>query len=222
MSRNVRNGRTNQNRHGNPDATVCDGSTQEGNVTEVTDETKQRPNEVETTEELDEVETEAEAVDELEQLRAERDDYLDQLQRSRAEFINFKRRNDQERFLLRELVTRDVLSQFLPVVDDFERALGSLPDSERGNSWVAGMEMIHAKLNGLLERAGVKKVDALGKPFDPKEHEAVATEPGTSGSVVTEVYQAGYKVGDTLLRPAMVKTGDPISESEDKPETFDA
>jgi molecular chaperone GrpE len=189
-------------------------------VTEVSDETKQRPDEVESTEELDELENEAEAVDELEQLRAERDDYLDQLQRSRAEFINFKRRNDQERFLLRELVTRDVLGQFLPVVDDFERALGTLPESERKNSWVAGMEMIQAKLNGLLERAGVTKIDALGKPFDPKEHEAVATEPGTSGSVVTEVYQAGYKVGDSLLRPAMVKTGDPLPEAES--EKFDA
>jgi molecular chaperone GrpE len=212
--------------HGNSDATHCDRSTQEGHVTEVTDETKNQQDEVEETNHLEEVETqdgtelrdEAEAPDELEQLRAERDDYLDQLQRSRAEFLNFKRRNDQERFALRELVTRDVLSQFLPVVDDFERALGALPESERGTSWVAGMEMIYTKFNGLLERSGVRKVEALGKPFDPKEHEAVATEPGTSGTVVTEVYQSGYKVGDALLRPAMVKTGDPLPE----PETFDA
>lgn len=156
---------------------------------------------------------EIEEVDEFEQLRRERDEYLDQLQRSRAEFVNFRRRTDQERFALRELVTRDVLAQFLPVVDDFERALGSLPDAEKGSTWVKGMEMIQAKLHGILERARVTRIDALNQPFDPKEHEAVATEPGTAGSHVVEVYQAGYRIGDTLLRPAMVKTGDPVAEA---------
>ena len=191
-------------------------------MTEATDETTNQAEEVDGVEENVEPEIieEEQEVDELEQLRSERDDYLDQLQRSRAEFLNFKRRTDQERFALRELIGRDVLSQFLPVVDDFERALGSLPESERGSSWVSGMELIQSKFTGILDRAGVKKVDALNKPFDPKEHEAVATKPGTSGSHVVEVYQAGYKIGDALLRPAMVKTGDPADESSS--EQFDA
>lgn len=191
-------------------------------MTEATEEKQNQPEEIEETldAELEDSTDALNPLDELETLRAERDDYLDQLQRSRAEFANFKRRNDQERFMLRELVSRDVLSQFLPVVDDFERALGSLPEAERGNSWVAGMEMIQNKLNGILERSDVKKVDALNQPFDPKEHEAVATEPGTSGSVVIEVYQSGYKIGDSLLRPAMVKTGDAAPENNE--ETFDA
>jgi len=162
-------------------------------------------------------EEQIEEIDEFQQLQNERDDYLDQLQRSRAEFLNFKRRTDQERFALREMVTRDVLSQFLPVVDDFDRALSALPEAEQSSSWVKGMEMVQAKLKGILDRAGVSTVEALGKPFDPKEHEAVATEPGTSGSHVVEVYQSGYRIGSTLMRPAMVKTGD-----EPTDQTFDA
>ncbi|MEJ7837661.1 MAG: nucleotide exchange factor GrpE [Thermomicrobiales bacterium] len=179
-------------------------------MTETTDEQTNQTGTDEGVEEAVEPEIVEEELDELEQLRSERDEHLDQLLRSRAEFLNFKRRTDQERFALRELVGRDVLSQFLPIVDDFERALGALPDAERANSWVSGMEMIQNKLNVILDRAGVKKVDALNKPFDPKEHEAVASEPGTAGSHVVEVYQSGYRIGDSLLRPAMVKTGDPV------------
>ncbi|MGC4105595.1 MAG: nucleotide exchange factor GrpE [Thermomicrobiales bacterium] len=160
---------------------------------------------------------------------AERDEYLDQLQRSRAEFANYRRRVDQERQIIGDLAKRDALIQFLPVVDDFERALGAVPEAERSNSWLSGITMIQNKLNGILERAGVSPVEALGQPFDPSVHEAVATEPGTSGSHVVEVYQKGYRVGDQLARPAMVKTGsapadadtDETSSAKDAP-AFDA
>jgi molecular chaperone GrpE len=166
-------------------------------------------------------EEELDAEDELAAALAERDDYLDQLQRSRAEFLNFKRRTDQERFQLREYVSRDVLAKFLPVIDDLDRALGSLPDSERGNSWVAGMELIQSKFLGILEQSGVKKLAPLGEAFDPKEHEAVATEPGSTGHIVVEIYQPGYKIGETLIRPAMVKTGDTVPDAAAEP-TFNA
>jgi molecular chaperone GrpE len=158
---------------------------------------------------------------------AERDDYLDQLQRSRAEFINYKRRNDQERAQLRQFVARDVLAQFLPVIDDFDRALMSVPDEERETGWMKGVAMIQTKLHGIAERLGVTQVEALGQPFDPSVHEAVATEPGTSGSHVIEVYQNGYRIGDVLVRPAMVKTGDPApdagnDDNDDADTAFDA
>lgn len=138
----------------------------------------------------------------------ERDDYLDQLQRGRAEFANFRRRNDQERAMLRKLVSRDVLAQFLPVIDDLDRALAAIPAEERGSGWVKGVTLIQSKLNGTVERLGVTKIDAVGKPFDPALHEAVSSEPGSSGNTVVEVYQSGYQLGDLLVRPAMVKTGD--------------
>lgn len=148
------------------------------------------------------------AAEQLRALQEERDNLVDQLQRSRAEFINYRRRTDQERALVRSVVTRDVLAQFLPVVDDFQRALDAIPVEEREKGWEKGIELIASKLRGVLDRAGVKEIDALHQPFDPSVHEAVATEPGSKGTHVVEVYQTGYKLGDELMRPAMVKTGD--------------
>jgi molecular chaperone GrpE len=153
---------------------------------------------------------------------AERDEYLDQLQRSRAEFANFRRRNDQERAMVRKLVSRDVLAQFLPVIDDLDRALAAIPDSERDSGWVKGVTMIQSKLNGTIERLGVTRIDALNKPFDPAVHEAVASDPGSSGTTVVEVYQSGYQLGDLLVRPAMVKTGNgPANGADVDGETMD-
>jgi molecular chaperone GrpE len=160
--------------------------------------------------------------DDLARITAERDEYLDQLQRSRAEFVNFRRRNEQERAQLRQFVAKDITAQFLPVLDDFDRAMTVVPDDESSVSFVQGVEMIQTKLRGIIERLGVTKVDALGQQFDPSVHEAVANEPGTDGSTVVEVYQHGYRIGDTLVRPAMVKTGAPLEEDDETPETFDA
>jgi molecular chaperone GrpE len=179
-------------------------------------------------EELDGIEIpeieEAEPADELARAISERDDYLDQLQRSRAEFINFKRRNEQERAALRQFVTRDVMSQVLPVVDDLDRAIGAIPESDRETGWVKGVEMIQSKLAGTLERLGITRIDSLGQPFDPAVHEAIGTQPGSSGNTVVQVYQDGYRLGDLLVRPAMVMTGDPIpaDEVQEATATFNA
>ena len=151
-----------------------------------------------------------EAVSEMEQLRVERDSYLDQLQRSVAEFANFRRRNEQERSQLAAMVRKDVLAQFLPVIDDFERALALIPGDESSKSWATGLQMIDSKFRSILDRADAKIIDPVGEPFDPSQHEAVATDPGTSGGTVVEVYQKGYAIGDLLVRPAMVRTGDSL------------
>ncbi len=148
---------------------------------------------------------------------AERDGYLDQLLRERADFANFRRRVDQERISARQLASRDILVQLLPVMDDFNRAMAAVPNDQAASGWVSGTAMVGKKLASLLERAGVTALDAIGQRFDPAVHEAVASEPGTSGEYVAEVYQDGYMQGQSLLRPAMVKTGDaPESETETK------
>ncbi|HWV25147.1 MAG TPA: nucleotide exchange factor GrpE [Thermomicrobiales bacterium] len=165
---------------------------------------------------------EEDGTSEMEKVIAERDDYLDQLQRSRAEFINFRKRTEQERQRLGELFTANTLSQFLPVLDDFQRAVNAVPEADKESGWVTGITMIEKKFEGILERAGVTAIDALGQPFDPAVHEAVATEPGTSGQIVVEVYQKGYKLGDTLLRAAMVKTGDIAPGTEQEETKFEA
>jgi molecular chaperone GrpE len=162
----------------------------------------------EETDDSDAVEVE-ETQDELETTRAERDRYLDQLQRSVAEFANYRRRSEQERAQLVPMVRRDVLAQFLPVLDDFERAMAQVPEDRREDTWIVGLAMIESKFRNVLERSDVRAIDPTGEPFDPAMHESVASDPGTSGSTVVEVYQKGYAIGDVLIRPAMVKTGDP-------------
>jgi molecular chaperone GrpE len=139
---------------------------------------------------------------------AERDSYLDQLQRSVAEFANYRRRVEQERTRARELATRGILSQLLPLIDDLHRALANVPADQASTSWVQGVQFIEKKLGGLLEREGVTPIEAVGEPFDPAQHEAVATEDGSTQNIVVEVYQAGYRHGEHVLRPAMVKVGD--------------
>ena len=148
----------------------------------------------------------------IEKLLAERDEYLDQLQRSRAEFINYRKRTDAEKLRLGEMFTASTIGRFLPVIDDWDRAMGAVPQNEHDDSWFAGIQMIQTKFRQLLESAGVVEVDGVGTPFDPAIHEAVSIDPGSNGAVVVEVYQKGYKLGDTLLRPAMVRTGDATPE----------
>lgn len=150
----------------------------------------------------------ADLMGELETARAERDSYLDQLQRTAAEFANYRRRTEQERTQLVPRARGDVIAQFLPVIDDFERALSLIPDDEQSKSWVSGLQMIDTKFRGILDRVDAKIIDPIGEPFDPSQHEAVASDPGSSNSTVVEVYQKGYAIGDMLVRPAIVKTGD--------------
>lgn len=173
---------------------------------QLTDDEQTLENQQADAEDLEDIQAEEDAED-IETVRADRDQYLDQLQRSVAEFTNFRRRTEQERAQLVPVVRRDLLAQFLPVVDDFERAMAQVPDDQRENSWIKGLAMIETKFRGVLERADVVTIDPVGESFDPSRHEAVATEPGTNGSTVVEVYQKGYAIGDMLIRPAMVKTG---------------
>lgn len=146
--------------------------------------------------------------EELIKAQNERDNYLDQLQRSVAEFANYRRRIEQEREHVRETAAKGLLEQIVPVLDDLHRAITFIPDDIRDTSWATGVAAIERKLAGTLERQGVTIFESLGQPFDPALHEAVASDPGSSGSTVVEVYQNGYKLGNSLLRPAMVKVGD--------------
>ncbi len=141
------------------------------------------------------------------QLVAERDGYLDQLQRTAAEYANFRRRTEQDRAQDRKNAARDLLAQLAPVSDDFERALLNVPADIDGASWVDGVRLIEKKLAAVLERADVRKIDALGAPFDPAVHEAVVQDPDNTENMVVEVYQNGYALGSQLLRPVMVRVG---------------
>ncbi len=142
-------------------------------------------------------------------------EYLDLLQRERAAFINFRRRSEAERADSQHYATGQLLKKLLPVVDDLDRALTLAP---AGESWVEGVRMIARKFHSLLEAEGVTPVEAVGLPFDPAVHEAVAYEEGGAGTdVVLEEFARGYRHRDRVLRPAMVRVGKRQAGGNDDP-----
>ena len=140
-------------------------------------------------------------------VEAERDEYLAALQRERAEFVNFRRRTADERQQERGLAGVDLITKVLILADDFDRALETRPAELEEDAWVEGIAAIDRKLRLLLESEGVGAVEAVpGTPFDPREHEAVVSVPGTGraeGEIVEEV-RRGYRLRDRLIRPALV------------------
>ena len=154
----------------------------------------------------------------LEEEKAKAERYMASWQRSQADFINYKRRTEQERGDIIRLANANLLFNLLPVLDDMERALDSISDKLAGFTWVDGIVIIYRKLKAILEANGVSEIKAIGKKFDPALHEAVVHVEGEDGKV-TEVLQKGYMLGDRVLRPAMVKVGNGTSsESNEKSE----
>jgi molecular chaperone GrpE len=143
---------------------------------------------------------------ELEAARAAAAEHLASLQRTAADFANFKRRTAEDRERELGLASELLLRKLLSVADDFDRALEAMPADLKEAGWVEGIVLVDRKLRSLLESEGVTPIESVGKPFDPREHEAIASVPGTGrpdGEVVAEV-QRGYRVRDRVLRPAMV------------------
>ena len=153
-------------------------------------------------------------VAQIETLTNERDaatkvaeEYLAALQRERAEFQNFKRRSNEERLRDLGLAGEDLIRKVLALADDFDRAIDARPDSIAEEAWFEGIAAIDRKLRLLLESEGVSAIDASpGRPFDPREHEAIANVLGTDrpeGSIVEEV-RRGYRLRERVIRPALV------------------
>jgi molecular chaperone GrpE len=138
---------------------------------------------------------------------ARADEYLGLLQRERAEFANFRRRTAEERERELGLAGEDLIRKVLTLADDFDRAIETRPGALAVDAWAEGIAAIDRKLRQLLESEGVRVVDAApGRPFDPREHDAIATVPGTGrpeGEIVEEI-RRGYRLRDRLIRPALV------------------
>ncbi len=143
---------------------------------------------------------------ELAEAQRERDDFKDRWLRKTAEFDNYRKRIERERREQADQGIVDLLQDILPVVDDFDRAL-TADAGEGGAAYRKGVELIHGKLHDLLQRWGVRPIEALGADFDPNIHQAVLHEVSPEhreGEVIGEL-QKGYMIKDRLLRPAMVK-----------------
>ena len=173
----------------------------------------------ETTEEVEET-SELEALrQELEEAKAQAAEYLDGWQRARAEFANYKKRNEQERQELFKLANTTLITRLLPIFDDFERAFQTLPSNLLSLTWIDGVALIYRRLQAILEGEGLALMETEGQSFDPLVHEAVTYEESDDheeGQIIGEV-QRGYKLGDRVLRPALVRVakGKPTPEAEE-------
>jgi molecular chaperone GrpE len=134
-------------------------------------------------------------------------DYYDQLLRTQAEFLNYKRRTEQRLQEWKAIAGRDILAQLLPVIDDFDILFAQRPDGEE-RSVLHGVKLIHSKFMATLKDLGLTIIDPLHEEFNPNIHDAVLTEESDSvkeGKIV-RVWQKGFFYNDTLLRPAKVIT----------------
>ncbi len=143
----------------------------------------------------------------LTQLESERDEYLDTLRRVQAEFENYRKRVIKEQTALVDRATEGLVERLLPVLDSFELALRNLEsvDADENENVRKGLELVYAELLGALEKSGLSRIEAEGKPFDPNVHEAVMQEEGDGEPVVADVLRTGYTLKGRVLRPAMVK-----------------
>lgn len=128
------------------------------------------------------------------------------LQRLQAEFINYKRRADEERQMAVGIGKQQAAIALLPVLDNIERAISHEPEDIKDHQWVKGISSVALQLNSQLQAVGLVKVGVVGEHFNPSLHEAVVMDESDGDiEVVAEVLQTGYKFGDTVIRPAMVK-----------------
>ena len=149
----------------------------------------------------------------LEQEKERADRNLANWQRAQADLSNYKKRVDQEKQDLAKFANAALIGSMLNLVDDFQRARSTIPESILGMTWVEGLFLIERKLGATLEAAGLSEIKALGEDFDPNMHEAVMHGDGPEGKIVEE-FQRGYKLHDRVIRPAMVKVGQGEAEEE--------
>lgn len=135
------------------------------------------------------------------------EELTDRLTRQMAEFDNFRKRTEKEKSQMYEVGAKDVIEKILPVVDNFERGLGTAKDGEKDDPFVQGMEMVYKQMMTALEGIGVKAIEAAGKEFDPEFHNAVmhVDDAELGENIVVEELQKGYLYRDSVVRHSMVK-----------------
>jgi molecular chaperone GrpE len=129
------------------------------------------------------------------------------LQRERADAVNLRRRHDDQVASLRNVVRAGIIREFLPVIDNLERALKVVPDDLKDNDYVTGIQGVVRQFEKALSNIGVERIKTVGEPFDPSLHEAVSMDEASEGTkeIVSEELQAGYLLGNEVIRHAMVR-----------------
>jgi molecular chaperone GrpE len=143
---------------------------------------------------------------ELKDLQQQVGELTQALQRERADATNLRRRHSEEIASLRTRIKATVIEELLPVIDNFERALKHVPDDLKDNDYVKGVQGVVKQFEKTLNDIGVERIKTVGEPFDPELHEAISMEEGEgSREVVSEELQPGYRLGDDVIRHAMVR-----------------
>ena len=162
--------------------------------------------------------TETESVEELKKALAEEKEKAEAnlagWQRAQADFVNYKRFAEQEKAEMCQMANAGLLSSILPVLDDFDRALASIPEESGNEGWLEGLSLINRKLKDTLKKQGVSQIQALGMDFDPYKMDAISCCAGEKDVVIQEV-EKGYTLNDKVIRPAKVIVG---TGKEDKEE----
>ena len=135
------------------------------------------------------------------------EELTDKVKRQMAEFDNFRKRTEKEKSQMYDMGAKSIIEKILPVIDNFERGLAAVPEDNKEDAFVVGMDKIYRQMLTVLEEAGVKPIEAVGAEFDPNFHNAVMhVEDETLGeNVVAEELQKGYMYRDTVVRHSMVK-----------------
>lgn len=142
-----------------------------------------------------------------EAFKAKIDELEDRVKRQMAEFENFRKRTDKEKSAMFETGAKSVIEKILPVVDNFERGLATVPEEEKGSAFVEGMNKVYKQLMTELDNMGVAPIEAVGQEFDPNFHNAVmhVEDEEYDENIVVEEFQKGYTYHDTVVRHSMVK-----------------
>ena len=180
---------------------------------EKSDKTDKKQKKKESSDQAAQIAPEADLQERIQQLEQEVEESKDQLLRKAADFENFRKRLAREKEESIKYANAALLSDVVPIIDDFERAIQSAADSKDFDAFHTGVSMIEQRMVGMLERNwGLKRFSANGEPFDPEKHEAIAVEETDQHDteIVLEDYQKGYLLHDRVLRPAKVKVARPV------------
>lgn len=143
--------------------------------------------------------------DDTKKLEQQLAELTDALQRERADATNVRRRAEEERMSMTSFHRAGVVRELLPVIDNFERALKHVPDDLKDNDYIKGVNGIAKQFEEVLTKLGVERIKTVGEAFDPNLHNAVSHEEGSGPELVSEELQAGYRMGDEVIRHAMVR-----------------
>ena len=169
------------------------------------------PDETEETEETEESTEQAPAGEKEEKKgffkKKKIEELTDRVKRQMAEFENFRKRTDKEKSAMYEMGAKDIIERILPVIDNFERGLATVPEDAKETPLAEGMEKIYKQFRKTLEEAGVKAIEAVGQEFDPNYHNAVmhVDDDSLGENIVAEELQKGYMYRDSVVRHSMVK-----------------